>query len=291
VFKGRYVEQPPITEFPNAEHLNELMIVGPLTVRSACSHHFCPVIGKIWIGIMPNEHTNVIGLSKYARLADWIMGRPQIQEEAVVQLADLIMEKTQPDGLAVVMEASHLLHVLARRARDGQQDDQLRDARRVPERQCAAPRIPLAHSRKELTMLVRLLYASRAVDTSPAAIEAILTQSRQHNPGSGITGILCYGGGVFLQAIEGGRSAVNELYGHIQRDPRHKSVELLHYEEIAERRFGGWTMGQVNLSKINHSILLKYSEKPELDPYAVSGKVSFALLEELMATASIIGRA
>ena len=107
VFKGRYVEQPPITEFPNAEHLNELMIVGPLTVRSACSHHFCPVIGKIWIGIMPNAHTNVIGLSKYARLVDWIMGRPQIQEEAVVQLADLIMEKTQPDGLAIVMEASH----------------------------------------------------------------------------------------------------------------------------------------------------------------------------------------
>ena len=88
VFKGRYVPQPPITEFPNAEHLNEL-------------------IGKIWIGVMPNEHTNVIGLSKYARLVDWIMGRPQIQEEAVVQLADLIMEKTQPDGLAIVMEASH----------------------------------------------------------------------------------------------------------------------------------------------------------------------------------------
>ena len=107
VFKGRYVNAPTITEFPNAEHLNELMIVGPITVRSACSHHFCPVIGKIWIGVMPNEHTNVIGLSKYARLVDWVMGRPQIQEEAVVQLADLIMEKTQPDGLAVVMEASH----------------------------------------------------------------------------------------------------------------------------------------------------------------------------------------
>ena len=107
VFKGRYVQPPAITEFPNAEHLNELMIVGPITVRSACSHHFCPVIGKIWIGVLPNEHTNVIGLSKYARLVDWVMGRPQIQEEAVVQLADLIMEKTQPDGLAVVMEASH----------------------------------------------------------------------------------------------------------------------------------------------------------------------------------------
>lgn len=107
VFKGRYVPQPRITEFPNAEHLNELMIVGPITVRSACSHHFVPVIGKLWIGILPNEHTNVIGLSKYARLAEWVMGRPQIQEEAVVQLADLIMERTQPDGLAVVMEASH----------------------------------------------------------------------------------------------------------------------------------------------------------------------------------------
>jgi GTP cyclohydrolase IA len=107
VFAGRYVKGPAITEFPNAEHLNELMIVGPITVRSACSHHFCPVIGKIWIGVMPNEHTNVIGLSKYARLAEWIMGRPQIQEEAVVQLADLIQEKTQPDGLAIVMEASH----------------------------------------------------------------------------------------------------------------------------------------------------------------------------------------
>jgi GTP cyclohydrolase IA len=107
VFKGRYETGPEVTEFPNAEHLNELMIVGPLTVRSACSHHFCPVIGKLWVGVLPNEHTNVIGLSKYARMADWIMNRPQIQEEAVVQLADLIQEKTQPDGLALVMEASH----------------------------------------------------------------------------------------------------------------------------------------------------------------------------------------
>ena len=107
VFKGRYLHAPAITEFPNAEHLNELMIVGPITVRSACSHHFCPVIGQVWIGVLPNEHTNVIGLSKYARLAEWVMGRPQIQEEAVVQLADLIQEKTQPDGLAIVMEATH----------------------------------------------------------------------------------------------------------------------------------------------------------------------------------------
>ena len=140
-------------------------------------------------------------------------------------------------------------------------------------------------------MLVRLLYASRAIDTSPEAIETILAKSRRGNPSSGITGILCYGGGIFLQAIEGGRLAVSELYGHIQRDARHKDVVLLHYEEISERRFSGWTMGQVNMSKINASILLKYAEKPELDPYSVSGKVSLALLEELMATASIIGRA
>ena len=140
-------------------------------------------------------------------------------------------------------------------------------------------------------MLVRLLYASRAVDPTPEAIETILSQSRHSNPTCGITGILCYGGGIFLQAIEGGRMAVSELYGHIQKDKRHKDVVLLHYEEIMERRFGGWTMGPVHLSKLNHSILLKSSERAELDPYAVSGKVSLALLEELMATASIIGRA
>ncbi len=140
-------------------------------------------------------------------------------------------------------------------------------------------------------MLVRLLYASRALDTNPESISTILAQSRQYNPSCGITGILCYGGGIFLQAIEGGRLAVSELYGHIQRDKRHSDVALLQYEEITERHFSGWTMGQVNLQKINHSILLKYSEKPELDPYSVSGKVSMALLEELMATASIIGRA
>ncbi|MBN9369817.1 MAG: blue light sensor protein [Hydrogenophaga sp. SCN 70-13] len=140
-------------------------------------------------------------------------------------------------------------------------------------------------------MLVRLLYVSRAVDKDAKAIEGILESSRQHNLSNGITGVLCYGGGIFLQAIEGGRAAVNQLYNHIAADPRHKDVVLLHYQEISERRFGGWTMGQVNLAKLNTSIVLKYSERPELDPYAVSGEVSLALLEELMATASIIGRA
>ncbi|WPB55940.1 GTP cyclohydrolase I [Xylophilus sp. GOD-11R] len=107
VFAGRYMEAPRITEFPNAERLNELLIVGPITVRSACSHHFCPVMGRIWIGLMPNRNSNVLGLSKYARIVDWIMNRPQIQEEAVVQLADVVERKVQPDGLAIVMEASH----------------------------------------------------------------------------------------------------------------------------------------------------------------------------------------
>jgi GTP cyclohydrolase I len=107
VFRGRYAAPPPVTEFPNAEHLNELMIVGPITVRSACSHHFCPIIGRLWVGLLPNEHSNLIGLSKYSRLAEWIMSRPQIQEEAITQMADLLMKKVSPDGLAVVMEADH----------------------------------------------------------------------------------------------------------------------------------------------------------------------------------------
>ena len=107
VFRGRYVPTPPITEFPNAAALNELMIVGPITVRSACSHHFCPIMGRIWVGVMPNQHSNLIGLSKYARLAEWIMTRPQIQEEAITQMADLLMRMVKPDGLAVVMEADH----------------------------------------------------------------------------------------------------------------------------------------------------------------------------------------
>ncbi len=107
VFRGRYLPPPPVTEFPNAERLNELMIVGPITVRSACSHHFCPIMGRLWIGLMPNEHSNLIGLSKYSRLAEWVMSRPQIQEEAITQMAELLMRKVSPDGLAVVMEADH----------------------------------------------------------------------------------------------------------------------------------------------------------------------------------------
>ena len=107
VFRGRYVPLPKVTEFPNAEHLNELMIKGPITVRSACSHHLCPIMGRLWIGVMPNKDSDLIGLSKYSRIAEWIMSRPQIQEEAIIQLADQLVGMVRPDGLAVVMEADH----------------------------------------------------------------------------------------------------------------------------------------------------------------------------------------
>ena len=108
VFAGRYSPMPTLTEFPNVSHLNELMVIGPIAVRSACSHHLCPIMGKVWIGVLPNQDSNLIGLSKYARMTEWIMGRPQIQEEAVIQLADILEEKMKPLGLAVVMDADHL---------------------------------------------------------------------------------------------------------------------------------------------------------------------------------------
>jgi len=140
-------------------------------------------------------------------------------------------------------------------------------------------------------MLVRLLYASRAsTPLSPEVIESILVASRRNNPALGITGLLCHSGDIFMQVLEGGRQAVNELYNHISRDPRHGEIVLLQYEEITERRFAGWTMGQVNLARVNPSILLKYSDRPVLYPYALPGRVSMALLEELIATAPIISR-
>ena len=107
VFNGRYVEQPTLTKFPNVSRLNELMIVGPITVRSACSHHLCPIMGRIWIGVLPNKESALIGLSKYSRLTEWVMCRPQIQEEAVVELADMLEKKIKPIGVAVVMDADH----------------------------------------------------------------------------------------------------------------------------------------------------------------------------------------
>lgn len=139
-------------------------------------------------------------------------------------------------------------------------------------------------------MLVRLMYASRAADSfDQEELLAILRQSKAANTANGITGLLCFSGGIFLQVLEGGRMPVNALYGRIAADARHRDVVLLSYEEIGERRFSGWSMGQVNLARLNPALLLKYSETAVLDPYAVSGTVSMALFEELVATASIVG--
>lgn len=141
-------------------------------------------------------------------------------------------------------------------------------------------------------MLVRLMYASRAaVPMDPEELSGILRQSKMANPALGITGVLCCSGGIFIQVLEGGRNAVNRLYGRIVTDPRHTDVVLLSYAEIAERRFASWSMGQVHMSRLNPALLLKYSETATLDPYAVSGQVTAALFEELVATAAIIGQA
>ena len=138
-------------------------------------------------------------------------------------------------------------------------------------------------------MLVRLMYASRAAEgLKPDALSAILKKSTSGNPNHGITGVLCFSGEVFLQVLEGGRSQVSALYNRIAADPRHHDVVLLTYEEIAERRFAGWAMGQVNMKMLNPALLMKYSEAAVLDPYAVSGSVSMALFNELVATASVV---
>jgi hypothetical protein len=140
-------------------------------------------------------------------------------------------------------------------------------------------------------MLVRLLYASRTAEPlTPEVIDNILATSRKTNPALGVTGLLCHSDEIFMQVLEGGRDTVNRLYSRICQDSRHRDVIVLHYEEITERRFSNWTMGQVNLERVNPAILLKYSERPVLDPYAVSGQVSMALLDELLATACIISR-
>ena len=139
-------------------------------------------------------------------------------------------------------------------------------------------------------MLVRLMYASRAAATvDQDALLAILKKSKVNNNAAGVTGLLCFSGGIFLQVLEGGRLPVSRLYNRIAADPRHTDVVLLSYDEIGERCFAGWSMGQVNLARLNPALLLKYSETAVLDPYAVSGEVSMALFNELVATASVVG--
>ena len=138
-------------------------------------------------------------------------------------------------------------------------------------------------------MLVRLMYASRAAKPlDPEELAQILRQSRTANPKLGVTGVLCSSGELFIQVLEGGRAAVNRLYNRIIADTRHTEVTLLSYEEIGERRFAGWAMGQVNMARLNPALMLKYSETSALDPYAVSGKAAVALFDELVATAAVV---
>lgn len=106
VFRGRYEPPPKVTDFPNASNLDELFTLGPITVRSACSHHLVPILGRAWVGIHPAER--VIGISKFNRLVDWIMSRPHIQEEAAVMIADEIERLVEPKGLGLVIEARHM---------------------------------------------------------------------------------------------------------------------------------------------------------------------------------------
>jgi hypothetical protein len=137
-------------------------------------------------------------------------------------------------------------------------------------------------------MLVRLMYASRAIEgSSPAALSDILKKSKINNQKIGITGVLCYSEGIFLQVLEGGRLVVNHLYNRTTADTRHQDVMLLSYEEIAERQFPNWFMGQIDLARLNSGLLLKYSEMATLNPYAVSGSVSMALLCELVNAAAV----
>lgn len=137
-------------------------------------------------------------------------------------------------------------------------------------------------------MLVRLIYASHAADgLTPAMLDTILQQSRSHNQAHGITGVLCFGGSAFVQVLEGERGAVSALYNRIVSDARHERVELLDFSEIIERQFSGWTMGQVNLGKVNPSILLRYLPRAEFDPYACSSQAILRLVDELIATAAI----
>ena len=138
-------------------------------------------------------------------------------------------------------------------------------------------------------MLVRLMYASRAANSvNQNELVAILKKSKANNAEVGVTGVLCFSSGIFLQVLEGGRLQVSALYNKIAADPRHHDVVLLSYEEVEERRFAGWSMGQVDMARLNPALLLKYSETALLNPYAVSGKMSMALFNELVASAAII---
>lgn len=140
-------------------------------------------------------------------------------------------------------------------------------------------------------MLVRCLYASRPAKPMTSALsDEILRQSYANNPRLGITGLLCFTSDIFVQVIEGGRDEVSKLFNVIVRDDRNTDVCLLVYEEISERHFGSWTMGQVKLDGINPGVMLKYYEKAEFNPFNAPGQATMSMLLELVASGAIVNR-
>lgn len=105
IFSGRFISAPDVTDFPNVSNLDQVYLVGPIQVNSSCSHHLVPIIGQLWFGVFPGE--DVIGLSKFHRMARWIAKRPQIQEEATQMIADELEKVMKPRGLAVMLKARH----------------------------------------------------------------------------------------------------------------------------------------------------------------------------------------
>ncbi len=105
---GRFTAPPRITDFENAQSYDDLIITGPIEVRSTCAHHMMPIYGHAYIGILPSAEGKIIGLSKYDRIVEYFSSRLQIQEELVKQIEQFIVEKTQPRGLAVRISAVHM---------------------------------------------------------------------------------------------------------------------------------------------------------------------------------------
>ena len=129
-------------------------------------------------------------------------------------------------------------------------------------------------------MQVRTLYVSRAVGPQTTTVTgSILSAAQAYNQLHDISGVLCQGQGLYLQVLEGERSAINRLYARIVRDPRHQDVEMLQLEEISERRFAKWSMAFVDLSDRDPMIMMGH---PEFDPYSASGAMVMTLVGELV---------
>ena len=108
ILEGRYTAPPKITEFDNAQAYDQLIITGPIELRSMCAHHMMPIYGAAYIGILPSAEGKIIGLSKYDRIVEYFAARLQIQEELVKQIGQYILDMTSPRGLAVRISAVHM---------------------------------------------------------------------------------------------------------------------------------------------------------------------------------------